>query len=189
MADDNKRRCAWCEGRAENYVEYHDREWGVAEHDDRKLFEMLVLESFQAGLSWACVLGKREAFRRAFSGFDCKAVAAYGESDVERLMLDAGIVRNRLKIRAAVGNARVFMEIQRECGSFNQYIWGFTGGETVFEVGLISSPLSDRVAADLRRRGMRFVGTTIVYSYLQAIGVVNSHEPQCWLYAGAGRRE
>lgn len=186
---DGKRRCAWCEGRAENYVRYHDREWGVAEHDDRRLFGMLVLESFQAGLSWACVLGKREAFRRAFSGFDYRAVAAYGESDVERLMHDAGIIRNRLKIRAAVGNAKAFMQIRREYGSFDKYIWGFTGGETVFEVGHTSSPLSDRVAADLRRRGMGFVGTTIVYSYLQAIGIVNSHEPQCWLYAGNGCRE
>lgn len=184
MTNDGKRRCAWCEGKDRDYVGYHDREWGVAEHDDRRLFEMLVLEAFQAGLSWECVLNKREAFRRAFDGFDYRAVANYDETKIESLRHDEGIIRNRLKIRAAVGNAKAFMQIQREHGSFDKYIWSFTGGKTIFETGLASSPLSDRVTADLKRRGMKFVGTTIVYSFLQAIGVINSHEPQCWLYVG-----
>ena len=180
--DDGKTRCAWANPRNPAYLAYHDREWGVPCHDDGHLFEMLVLECFQAGLSWECILNKREAFRRAFAGFDLDAVAAFGPADVERLMADAGIVRNRRKIEAAIGNARTFRAIQREFGSFDAYLWGWTGGEVVREAGLASSPLSDAVSADLRRRGMRFVGTTVTYAYLQSVGVIWSHDEDCFLH-------
>lgn len=178
---DGKSRCWWANPANERYVRYHDCEWGVPAHDDRRLFEMLVLEGFQAGLSWECVLNKREGFRRAFDGFDVEKVAAYDEAKVEELMGDASIIRNRSKIRAAVSNARVFRDIQREFGSFDAYIWKWTDGAVVHERGEMSSPLSDAVSADLRRRGMKYVGTTIVYAYLQSVGVVESHEEGCFL--------
>ncbi len=168
------------------YVDYHDTEWGVPVHDDRRLFEMLVLEGFQAGLSWECVLNKREAFRRAFDGFDCNRVAEYGDAKLLSLCQDKGIIRNRLKIAAAVGNAKVFRNIQAECGSFDKYIRSFTGGKTVYEWERTSSPLSDAISKDLKKRGMKFVGTTIIYAYLQAVGIINSHEKGCWLH---GERE
>ena len=175
------RRCGWCNPNNPLYIAYHDEEWGVPQHDDGKLFELLVLESFQAGLSWETILNKREAFRSAFDGFDPEAVAAYGEERTAALLEDRSIVRNRRKIAAAVRNAGVFLEIQAEWGSFSRYIWHFTDGQVVYETGKASSPLSDRVSADLRRRGMTFVGTTIVYAYLQAIGVIHSHDPGCFL--------
>ena len=175
------RRCGWCNPNNPLYIAYHDEEWGVPQHDDGKLFELLVLESFQAGLSWETILNKREAFRSAFGGFDPEAVAAYGEERTAALLEDRSIVRNRRKIAAAVRNAGVFLEIQAEWGSFSRYIWHFTDGQVVYETGKASSPLSDRVSADLRRRGMTFVGTTIVYAYLQAIGVIHSHDPGCFL--------
>lgn len=181
-SDDQRTRCRWCNSDNRLYVEYHDHEWGMAVHDDRKLFEMLVLESFQAGLSWECVLNKREAFRKAFDGFDCRNVAAYGPQKQEALMADDSIIRNRLKIAAATGNARAFLRIKEEFGTFDRYIWHFTDGKTIIECNKTSSPLSDEVSADLRRRGMKFVGTTIVYSYLQAIGVIYSHEKGCYLH-------
>ncbi len=182
--NDNKIRCGWCNVGNPLYVRYHDTEWGVAVHDEQRLFEMLVLEGFQAGLSWECILNKREAFRAAFDGFDYTKVAQYDAAKMESLRECQGIVCNRLKIAAAVGNARVFMEIQKEWGSFDHYIWGFTGGKTVCECDRTSSPLSDSVSKDLRKRGMRFVGTTIVYSYLQAIGIINGHEKGCWKQLG-----
>lgn len=180
MEKQDKKRCAWCNLANPLYVDYHDKEWGVPVHDDGKLFEMLLLESFQAGLSWECVLNKREAFRRAFDGFDYRLIAHYDEAKLQALALDKGIIRNRLKIRAAVNNARVFLRIQEERGSFDRYIWGFTKGEIVRETGLATSPLSDLVSRDLRLRGMKFMGSTVVYAYLQAIGVINSHEEGCW---------
>ena len=164
------------------YVAYHDTEWGVPVYDDRKLFEMLILECFQAGLSWECILNKREAFRRAFDGFDCNKVAAYDDEKIEALCKDAGIVRNRLKIIAAVGNAKAFLKIQKEFGSFASFIWLFTNGEVVYECDRTFSPLSDAVSRELKKRGMKFVGTTIVYSFLQAIGIICSHEEGCWLH-------
>ena len=175
-------RCHWCNMRNPLYVHYHDTEWGVPLHDERTLFEMLLLECFQAGLSWECILNKREAFRKAFDGFDSGKVSAYDTARMEALSHDPGIVRNRLKIAAAVVNAGVFRAIAAEWGSFDRYIWSFTGGKTVFECDKTSSPLSDRISKDLKKRGMKFVGTTIVYSYLQAIGIVNSHEEGCWLH-------
>ncbi len=177
-------RCRWCNLGNPLYVKYHDTEWCVPVHDDCKLFEVLVLEGFQAGLSWECILNKREAFREAFDGFDCNKVAQYNASKQENLRQREGIVRNRLKISAAVGNARAFLKIQSEFGSFDRYIWGFTCGRTIRECGRTKSPLSDTVSKDLKKRGMKFVGSTIVYSYLQAIGVIYSHEENCWLYRG-----
>lgn len=174
------KRCRWCNLSNPLYVEYHDKEWCVPEHDDRKLFEMLLLESFQAGLSWECVLNKREAFRKVFSGFDAVAVSRYDEKKKQELAEDKGIIRNRLKIKAAVNNAQIFIDIQKEYGSFDRYIWHFTDGTTIYEVGKASSPLSDSVSKDLQRRGMKFVGTTIIYSYLQAIGVIYSHGEECY---------
>ena len=161
------------------YVAYHDHEWGVPVHDDKKLFEMLVLELFQAGLSWECILNKREAFREAFDGFDYCRIALYDEVKVQSLLQDKSIVRNRMKIEAAIINARVFQEIQMEYGSFGNYIWSFTDGNTIVETGLASSSLSDAISKDLKRKGMKFVGSTVIYAYLQAVGVVNSHEEGC----------
>ncbi len=176
-----KPRCHWCNLNNPKYVVYHDKEWGVPEHDDRKLFEKLILEGFQAGLSWECILNKRETFRRAFDGFDYRAVAEYDADKMEALRHDEGIVRNKLKIAAAVSNAKAFMDIQTEFGSFDKFIWSFTDGMVIHEWERTSSPLSDTISKELKRRGMKFVGTTIVYSFLQAIGIINSHEEGCWL--------
>lgn len=178
-------RCKWCNPGNPRYIRYHDAEWGVPQFDDGILFELLILESFQAGLSWETVLNKRERFRAAFDGFDPKKVSAYGEEKTAALLRDSGIIRNRRKIGAAVVNADVFLKIQAEWGSFSKYIWHFTDGQTHYETGRTCSALSDRVSADLRGRGMRFVGTTIVYSYLQAIGVIYSHEEGCFLHKKA----
>ena len=175
-------RCRWCNLKNPLYVAYHDAEWGRPVHDDRKLFEFLVLESFQAGLSWETILNKREHFHTVFDDFDPEVIRLYDEAKIEALMSDAGIVRNRRKIEAAISNASVFLQIQKEWGSFSNYIWHFTDGMTICESGLTASPLSDRISRDLKRRGMRFVGTTIVYSYLQAIGIIWSHDPECDLY-------
>ena len=180
-----KKRCRWADPDSELYTAYHDQEWGRPEHDDRKLFEMLILEGFQAGLSWITILKKREAFCQAFDSFDPAVVAGYGPEKLESLMADPGIVRNRRKIEAAVQNARVFLAIQKEFGSFDRYLWGFTQGQVVLntdDVVRASSDLSDRISADLKRRGMKFVGTVIIYSFLQAVGVVNDHETACWRY-------
>lgn len=176
-------RCRWCNPRNPLYVAYHDSEWGVPCHDDRMLFELLILEGFQAGLSWECVLNKREAFRAAFDQFDWDKVAAYGEDKVAQLLGDSRIIRNRLKVRAAIRNAAIFRDIRAEYGSFDAYLTTFTGGEILIEHDKTTNDLSDRISRDLHSRGMRFVGSTIIYAYLQAIGVINSHEPDCDLYA------
>ena len=177
---DGKCRCSWANPQNELYVRYHDEEWGVPVHDDGRLFEMLILESFQAGLSWECVLNKREAFRRAFDGFRLESVCAFDEAKLSALQQDASIIRNRRKLEAAVRNARVFRDIQQECGSFSSYLWGWTNGQVLREFGPTSSPLSDAISADLKKRGMTFVGTTIIYAYLQAVGVINAHSPTCY---------
>ena len=149
-------------------------------HDDRKLFEMLILECFQAGLSWECVLNKRDAFREAFDGFDVEKVCVYKEEKLEALRNDPGIIRNRLKIQAAVTNAQAFREIQKEYGSFSEYLWHWTEGSVIRETGKTSSELSDAISKDLKKQGMKFVGTTVVYAYLQAVGVIRSHEDECF---------
>lgn len=177
-------RCSWCNEKNERYVRYHDEEWGVPCFDERYLFEMLILESFQAGLSWETVLNKREAFREAFDRFDPVAVAAFSEERIETMMQNPAIIRCRRKLLAAVNNAAVFLRIAEEFGSFSAYLRTFTNGETVVEHDKTTSPLSDALSRDLKRRGMTFVGSTILYSYLQAIGVIHSHEPTCFLHKG-----
>lgn len=179
-----KKRCSWCNLKNETYIRYHDEEWGVPDFEDRYLFEMLTLESFQAGLSWECVLNKREAFRKAYDGFELDKVCAYDEKKMAELAEDASIIRNRLKIRASVENARIFKRITEEYGSFYEYLKMFTGGERFSETGQTCSPVSDAVSEDLKKRGMRFAGTTIIYSYLQAVGVIDSHEEGCFLHKG-----
>ena len=186
------KRCRWADPASELYIAYHDQEWGRPEHDDRKLFEMLILEGFHAGLSWITILKKREAFRRAFDGFGPVIVAGYGPEKLEALMADSGIVRNRRKVEAAVQNARAFLDIQKEFGSFDRYLWGFTGGQVILNTDdavRASSELSDRISEDLKRRGMKFVGSVIIYSFLQAVGVVNDHETECWRHPRQNREE
>ncbi len=178
---DGKKRCFWANPKNDLYVHYHDEEWGVPIHDDHKLFETLILECFQAGLSWECVLNKREAFRKAFDGFDLEKVCSYDERKLESLRNDPGIVRNRLKIEGAVVNAKVFRSIQEEFGSFSAYLWNWVDGKTIYENDLTSSPLSDAISKDLKKRGMKFVGTTVVYAYLQAVGIISSHQDDCFL--------
>ncbi len=179
--NDGKPRCCWANPKNERYIRYHDEEWGVPVHDDHKLFEMLILECFQAGLSWECVLNKRDAFREAFDDFNLDIVCAYGEDKLEALHNNPGIIRNRLKIQAAVTNARVFREIRQEYGSFTGYLWHWTDGKVIYERGLAHSELSDQISKDLKKRGMKFVGTTVIYAYLQAVGVINSHDAGCFL--------
>ena len=187
MAPEAVTRCAWV-GIDPLYVAYHDKEWGVPVHDDRLLFEFLVLEGAQAGLSWLTILRKREGYRRAFAGFDPAAVAAFGPEDIERLLADPGIVRNRLKIGSAVANAHAFLRVRDEFGSFDAYVWGFTGGETIHNewrtMGEIpaKTPEAERMSADLKTRGFRFVGPTICYAHMQATGMVNDHTVDCFRY-------
>ena len=178
------KRCGWCE-KDDLYRTYHDKEWGKPVYDDRVLFEFLVLESFQAGLSWHTILKKRENFRRAFDGFDFQKVASFSDTKVEELMGNSGIVRNRLKILAAINNARWFIEVQREFGSFSDYIWGFVDGKPIInqpanlsEVRAVSE-ISERIAADLKKRGFKFLGPTIIYAFMQAVGMVNDHVEDC----------
>ena len=185
--NDHKPRCPWAKTNNPRYLDYHDHEWGVAVHDDHKLFEMLLLECFQAGLSWECVLNKREAFRRAFEGFDVEAVRHFDAAKLETLAADPGIIRNRRKLRAAVTNAQIFWEIQHEWGSFDHYLWHWTEGAVLRETGPVSSPLSDAISRDLRRRGMKFVGSVTIYAYLQAVGVIYAHVPECFLAAQHGQ--
>ncbi len=179
---DGKTRCKWCSPKNPLYVTYHDTEWGVPNFDEGYLYEMLILESFQAGLSWECVLNKRENFRKAYDGFDLEKVLAYGEAKEQELLHNKGIIRNRLKIRASIHNSRIFRDIAGEYGSFSQYLRTFTKDEILFEQGRTTNALSDAISNDLQKRGMRFVGSVIIYSYLQAIGVICSHEQDCFLY-------
>ena len=185
-------RCGWC-GDDPLYVAYHDEEWGVPVRDDRVLFEFLLLEGAQAGLSWITILRKREHYRRAFARFDPRRVAAFGEADVARLLADAGIVRNRAKVRAAIGNAQAFLAVQRECGSFSDYIWRFVDGQPIQNARRTmkaippTTPLSDAISKDLKARGFRFVGSTIVYSHMQATGMVNDHLSACFRHAQVQR--
>jgi DNA-3-methyladenine glycosylase I len=185
------RRCPWPQGN-EQMIRYHDTEWGVPLHDDRKLFEFLVLDAFQAGLSWAIVLKKREEFRKAFDNFDSRKVAKYDGKKVKALLTDAGIIRNRLKIEATIANARAFLAVQREFGSFDRYIWQFTGGRTkmnrcrTLRQIPCRSAESDAMSKDLKERGFRFVGSTICYAFMQAAGMVNDHLVSCFRHREVG---
>ena len=177
----NKNRCSWA-GPEEIYIKYHDEEWGVATHDDRELFEMLVLESFQAGLSWITILKKRENFKKAFDNFDVVKVANYDDKKVNKLRENAGIIRHKGKIASAINNAQIFIEIQKEFGSFDEYIWGFTDGKTIKAEYLTESDLSKEISKDLKKRGMKFVGPTIIYSYLESIGIIDNHQKECYKF-------
>jgi len=182
-----KTRCFWV---SDNplYIEYHDKEWGVPVYDDDRLFEFLILETFQAGLSWITVLKKRENFRKAFDNFDYKKIAIYPESKYESLLQDAGIIRNKLKIRATISNAQAFINVQEEFGSFSKYIWQFTDGKPIVntfrkrEEVPATTELSDAVSKDLKKRGFKFVGSTVIYAHMQATGMVNDHTTDCFRY-------
>ena len=179
-------RCHWAENGNAPYVAYHDDEWGVPQHDDRVLFEFLILEGAQAGLSWSTILNKRENYRKAFSEFDVRKVARYDEAKTAKLLQDPGIVRNRLKVEATVINARAFLEVQKEFGSFDAYIWQFVGGKPRRNAWAshnqvpASTPESDAMSKDLKRRGFKFVGSTIMYAFMQAVGMVNDHTGNCF---------
>ena len=175
-------RCKWCNEKNDLYVKYHDEQWGVLNKDDKYLYEMLILESFQAGLSWECVLNKREAFRYAYDDFDIEKVIRYDEKKINDFMSDKNIIRNKRKITSSIKNSIIFRDIVKEYGSFYNYLCTFTDNKIYYEIGKTTSNLSDRISNDLKRRGMTFVGSTIIYSYLQAIGIINSHEKNCFLY-------
>lgn len=177
-----KKRCKWASDVPEIYVKYHDEEWGKLVKDEQKLFELLILETFQAGLSWECVLNKREAFRQAFDNFDLNKIANYDEKKINLLLNNPYIIRNKLKIKATINNAKIYRSIQNEFQSFNRYLQSFAMNNVIYEIGKTKSELSDKISKDLYKRGMRFVGSTIIYSYLQAIGIINSHETDCFCY-------
>lgn len=179
-----KKRCNWCNVKNSKYVEYHDNEWCKVNYEDQYLYEMLILESFQAGLSWECVLNKRKNFRTAYDNFDLEKVCTYDESKVNQLLNNKGIIRNKLKIIASINNSRIFRSIKEEYGSFYNYLKRFLPEKTVYEIDKTTNALSDAISNDLEKRGMKFVGSTIIYSYLQAIGVIYSHEKDCFLYKG-----
>ncbi len=179
-----RRRCSWA--RTEPSIAYHDREWGVPLHDDRALFEFLILEGVQAGLSWEIILRKRDAFRAAFDNFDAPKIAKYDRRKVSRLLANPGIIRNRLKIQAAIQNAKAFLKVQEEFGSFDDYAWQFVNHKVITRRSSISvpthTPESDALSSDLKRRGFKFVGPTICYAFMQAVGMVNDHDPRCFRY-------
>lgn len=179
------KRCMWVDEKSEIYKNYHDHEWGVPVYDDEKLYEMFLLETFQAGLSWITILKKREAFREAFDQFDVKKIAVYDEIKVTELLNNEKIIRSKRKIMAAVKNAKIFIDIQNEFGSFSKYIWGFSNNQIIKNIDdnlKTTSKLSDDISNDLKKRGMSFVGSITIYSYLQAIGIVNDHELDCFCY-------
>ncbi len=175
------KRCKWCNLNNPEYIDYHDNEWGIPNFDERYLFEMLILESFQAGLSWECVLKKREYFRVAFDNFDINKIIKYDDNKVNELLNNEKIIRNKLKIKASINNAKIFKKIQIEYGSFYNYLKKFVNN-TIYEIGFTSSKLSDNISKALTLKGMKFVGTTIIYSYLQDIGIIYSHDKECFLY-------
>ncbi len=183
----NKHRCGWCVGDP-LYEAYHDEEWGVPVKDDNTLFEFLILETFQAGLSWITVLKKRENFREAFDHFDYQKIASYDQNKIEELLQNSGIIRNKLKVHATVTNAQAFMAIQKEFGSFSKYIWDFVDGQPIknkiqnYKEAPATTPLSDTISKDLKKRGFKFVGSTVIYAHMQATGMVNDHEVNCFRY-------
>ena len=175
-------RCKWCNLDNKKYIDYHDNEWGVLNLDDSYLFEMLILESFQAGLSWECVLNKRDNFRLCYDNFNLDKIINYDDKKIDELLQNKGIIRNKLKIKTSINNAKIFKKIQTEFGSFSNYLNSFTKGKIIYELNLTHSKLSDDISKNLMSRGMKFVGTTIIYSYLQAIGIIYSHDRECFKY-------
>lgn len=179
------KRCFWVDEKSEIYTKYHDEEWGIPKHDDHELFELLILESFQAGLSWIMILKKRENFRKAFDNFDIQKVANYNNEKIAELLSNTGIIRSKNKILSAINNAKIFMQIQKDFGSFANYIWSFTDNKVLKNTTgkiITSSSLSDEISKDLKKRGMKYVGTVIIYSYLQAIGIIDDHDQNCFKY-------
>ena len=176
-----KNRCSWVSN-DDIYIKYHDEEWAVPTYDDEELFEMLILELFQAGLSWITILKKRENFKKAFDDFNIDKIINYDLEKIEELMKNEGIIRNRRKIESTINNAKIFKEMQKEYGSFSNYIWGFTNGEIIKAEYLTESDLSKKISKDLKKHGMKFVGPTIIYSYLESIGIIDNHEEKCYKY-------
>lgn len=177
-----EKRCKWCNLNNPKYIEYHDNEWCKPNFDDKYLFEMLILESFQAGLSWECVLNKRDDFRRAYDNFDIDKICNYDDTKIQELLNNDKIIRNKLKIKASITNSKIFKSIQNEYGSFYNYLKTFMNQDVIYETDVTTNDLSDNISNDLRKRGMKFVGSTIIYSYLQAIGIIYSHDKECFLY-------
>lgn len=178
---ENIKRCKWCNLKNPVYVKYHDEEWGRLNFDEKYLFEMLILESFQAGLSWECVLNKRKDFKEAYDNFNIDKICKYDDKKIKELLSNEKLIRNKLKINASINNSKIFKKIQNEYGSFYNYLKTFTNDTIVYEINKTTSPLSDSISKDLKRRGMKFVGSTIIYSYLQAIGVIYSHDEECFM--------
>ena len=177
-----RKRCSWVNYNNPKYINYHDNEWGIPKYDDRELFELLILESFQAGLSWETILNKREYFKECFDNFDIDKIINYDDFKINELMNNKNIIRNRLKIESVINNAKIFKEISSEYECFSNYIWSFANNKIIYEYDKTSSKLSDKISKDLKSRGMKFVGTTIIYSYLQAIGIINSHDKKCFMH-------
>lgn len=175
-------RCKWCNLNNPIYVEYHDKEWGVPNFDDNYLLELLILESFQAGLSWECILNKRKSFKIAYDNFDIDKIVLYDDKKIKELLENNKIIRNKLKIKASINNAKIFKSIQEEYGSFYNYLTTFTNNQLFYEIGKVTNNLSLSISRDLIKRGMKFVGSTIIYSYLQAVGIIYSHDKKCYLY-------
>lgn len=178
----DKKRCKWCNLKNEVYIKYHDEEWCVPNFDDKYLYEMLILESFQAGLSWECVLNKRESFRKAFDNFNINQICNYNNNKIQELQENKDIIRNKLKINATINNSKIFKKIQNEYGTFHNYLKNFTNDIIIYEIDKTTNELSDKLSKDLQKRGMKFVGSVIIYSYLQAIGIIYSHDKECFLY-------
>ena len=175
-------RCKWCNLNNPKYIEYHDNEWCKPNFDNKYLYEMLILESFQAGLSWECILNKRESFKIAYDNFDIDKVCYYDNEKIEKLLNNKNIIRNKLKINASINNSKIFKEIVKEYGTFYDYLKSFTHNTVIYEINKTTNDLSDKISKDLQKRGMKFVGSTIIYSYLQAIGVIYSHDKECFMY-------
>lgn len=175
-------RCKWCNIKNPKYIEYHDNEWCKPNFDDKYLYEMLILELFQAGLSWECILNKRESFKKAYDNFDIDKVCNYNNKKIDELLTNKDIIRNKLKINASINNSKIFKKIVNEYGSFYNYLKSFTQDKTIYEIDKTTNRLSDEISKDLQKRGMKFVGSTIIYSYLQAIGIIYSHDKECYLY-------
>lgn len=179
-------RCRWCNLKNPNYIKYHDEEWGVLSTDERYLYEMFILETFQAGLSWECILNKRDAFKNNYDNFDINKVIKYDEDKIQKLLSDNNIIRNKLKIRASINNSIIYSEIVKEYKSFYNYLTSFTNNKIIYEINKTTNSISDNISKDLIKRGMKFVGSVTIYSYLQAIGIINSHEKECYKYKKTG---